>query len=32
LRGALHCTIRDDLVSDMEAHEEDLDAAEEFWA
>jgi ketosteroid isomerase-like protein len=31
-RGAIHCTIRDGLVSDVEMYEEDLDAVEEFWA
>ena len=32
MRGAIHCTIRDGLVSDIEMYEEDLDAVEEFWA
>jgi len=32
MRGAIHCTIRDGLVSDVEIYEEDLDAVEEFWA
>jgi hypothetical protein len=31
-RGAIHCTICDGLVSDVEMYEEDLDAVEEFWA
>jgi uncharacterized protein len=31
-RGAIHCTIRDGLLSDVEMYEEDLDAVQEFWA